>query len=215
MSAEDLSVRPVIGAMLDPPKRRRTHAVGASAYTVNCERSSQFSGHHFETRWNRMAMSVRLDGGGTRGTLMDPESVGSGHRLLITLGRIRVDSPAHWWSLDSPNNQLSWHVVDFGGSTGIVTSFTAGPGFESLMAHIENARSPEAGERAFLFGRPRRQPISTVSAAECSDTVERQGETVSNSAGHHTPSSRAQPSTPRNIRLYSAEPSPIRGSRRP
>lgn len=62
-------------------------------------------------------MAVRLGDGGLCGTQVDREQVTSGHRLLITLGRTRVDSHGHCWPLDSPNTQHSGPMVDAGAST--------------------------------------------------------------------------------------------------
>lgn len=53
-----------------------------------------------------MSMAVRLDDGALCGTQVDREQVTSDHRLLITLGRIRMDSRGRRWSFDSPNTQL-------------------------------------------------------------------------------------------------------------
>lgn len=62
-------------------------------------------------------MAVRLDGSGPRGTLVDREQLAVGHLLLITLGRMRMDSHGRRWSLDFPNTQLSWPVMDASAST--------------------------------------------------------------------------------------------------
>ncbi|OZE23698.1 hypothetical protein CH262_16930 [Rhodococcus sp. 05-2255-1e] len=64
-----------------------------------------------------MSMAVRLVDGGPYGTQMDREQVASGHRLLITLGRIRMDSRGRQWSLDSPNTQLNGLMMDASVST--------------------------------------------------------------------------------------------------
>lgn len=62
-------------------------------------------------------MAVRLDDGGLYGTPVDRNAAVGGHRLLITLGRTRVDSHGCRWSLDSPNIQLSGPMVDVSVST--------------------------------------------------------------------------------------------------
>lgn len=46
---------------------------------------------------------------------MDREQVDGGHLLLITLGRMRVDSPVRRWSLESPDSLLSHTVMNLGG----------------------------------------------------------------------------------------------------
>lgn len=48
---------------------------------------------------------------------MDRERFDGGHRLLITLGRTRVDSRGHCWSLESPNTQLNGPMMDASAST--------------------------------------------------------------------------------------------------
>lgn len=62
-------------------------------------------------------MAVRLDDEGLCRAHMDGDQVGGDHRLLITLGRTRMDSPGRRWSLDFPNTQLSWPVMDASVST--------------------------------------------------------------------------------------------------
>lgn len=64
-----------------------------------------------------MATAVRLADGGPYGTQMDREQVAGGLRLLITLGRIRVDSRGRRWSFDSPNTQLNRPMMDASIST--------------------------------------------------------------------------------------------------
>lgn len=73
--------------------------------------------HHFEQRWSRMSTAVRLADGGPYGTQMDREQVAGGHRLLITLGRTRVDSRGRRWSFDSPNTLLNGPMMDASAST--------------------------------------------------------------------------------------------------
>lgn len=62
-------------------------------------------------------MAVRLDDEGPCRTHVDREQVTGGRRLLITLGQTRMDSPGHWWSLESPNTQLSGPIMDVNAST--------------------------------------------------------------------------------------------------
>jgi hypothetical protein len=76
-----------------------------------------------------------LDDGGLYGTPVDREQLAVGHLFLITLGRMRMDSRGRRRSLDSPNTQLNGPMMDASASTWIVISRTAGPGFESLVAH--------------------------------------------------------------------------------
>jgi hypothetical protein len=59
-----------------------------------------------------MSTAVRLDVDEPYGTPVDREQVTSGHLLLITLGRTRVDSRGHRWSFDSPNTRLSGPMMD-------------------------------------------------------------------------------------------------------
>jgi hypothetical protein len=75
------------------------------------------SGHHFQMRWSRKSTAVRLDVDGPYWTPVDREQVTSGHRLLITLGRTRVDSRGRRWSLDSPNTELNGPMMDASAST--------------------------------------------------------------------------------------------------
>lgn len=62
-------------------------------------------------------MTVRLDDRGLCGTVVDRDAAEGGHRLLITLGRTRVDSRGRRWSLDSQNTQLNGPVMDASAST--------------------------------------------------------------------------------------------------
>lgn len=64
-----------------------------------------------------MSTAVRLADGGPYGTQMDREQLAVGHLLLITLGRMRMDSCGRRWSLDSPNTQLNGLMMDASVST--------------------------------------------------------------------------------------------------
>ncbi len=64
-----------------------------------------------------MSMAVRLDNDAPNGIPVDREQVSSGHLLLITLGRMRMDSRGRRWSLDSPNTQLNGSMMDASAST--------------------------------------------------------------------------------------------------
>lgn len=64
-----------------------------------------------------MATAVRLDDGGLYGMQTDHDADRCAHRLLITLGCIRVDARGHPWSLDSPDTQLNGPVMDASAST--------------------------------------------------------------------------------------------------
>ncbi len=97
-------------------------------------------------------MAVRLDDGGPCGTRLDREAGGCAHLLLITLGRIRVDSSVRRWSLDSPDSLVSRTVMNLNGYILIVIASAAGPGFEFLTAHPETRRHQrEAGGGVFWF----------------------------------------------------------------
>ncbi|AMY25892.1 hypothetical protein A3Q41_04623 [Rhodococcoides fascians] len=64
-----------------------------------------------------MSTAVRLDVDGPYRIPLDQEQVTSGHLLLITLGRSRMDTDGHRWSLESPNTQLNGPMMDVSAST--------------------------------------------------------------------------------------------------
>lgn len=64
-----------------------------------------------------MSTAVRIHVAGPYGSPVDREQVTSGHLLLITLGRTRMNTGGHRWSLDSPNTQLNGLLMDASVST--------------------------------------------------------------------------------------------------